>query len=727
MAATAPEAPVRTELAIGGMTCAACSAHVGRALRKVPGVREATVNLATERAEVLHAPDVADALLIGAVERAGYSALPVVADAPASSAEPRAARARRARLIVAVALGVPALVLGMLVPEFGGKDLLMLALVLPVWGYVGWEFHRGALARLRGGGANMDTLVSLGSTAALGSSIAASMAHAPASYETASSIVALIFAGKYLEAAARGRSGDALRALLALRPQDAQLRDTGGAVRRVPVESVRRGDHVVVAPGERVPVDGVIVEGESAVDVSLLTGEPIPVDVEPGCELRAGTLNGDGLLVVRATAVGAGTALARIVEIVRRAQGSVPPVQRLADRAAGVFVPAIVAIAAATFGGRLLAGTSPGHALAIAVAVLVVACPCALGLATPVAIVVGIGAGAKRGLLFRDAAALERVGSVDVVLFDKTGTLTFGRPDVTAVHRAPTAGAALGAGSDPGPLIALAAAVERGSTHPLAAAIVRAAEQRGLAIPAAIGHAAERGRGVRAIVAGRTVLAGTGAYLRSAGVPLDPAFESVAAGGATVVYVAADGRLAGALELADAPRPRAREAVAALHALRVRCEIVSGDLPGPVAAVAAATGADAFRAQQSPEDKAAFVVALQAEGRRVAFAGDGINDAPALASADVGLAMGAGTEIALEAAGAAILSDDPMAIVDAVRLSRATARTIRENLFWAFAYNALLVPLAAAGIVRPVLAAAAMGLSSLFVLGNALRLRRSLR
>jgi Cu+-exporting ATPase len=456
----------------------------------------------------------------------------------------------------------------------------------------------------------------------------------------------------------------------------------------------------------------VVIEGESVLDVAALTGEPIPVDVVPGASVRTGSVNGDGTLVIRATAVGAGTTLARIVEVVRKAQGTTPPVQRLADRVASVFVPVILAIAGLTFVGWGLTGHSWVSALVAAVAVLVVACPCALGLATPTAIMVGVGAGAARGVLFRDAEALERLGRVDTVLFDKTGTLTRGRPEGEEDLPAPNVSTA--------DLLAVAAAVERGSSHPLPGAVVRAATSAGIAPMPASESVTVRGRGVRALVDGSPAYVGTPGYLRDQGILAGEVEDAVR----STVAVAHGTRYLGTLLVADEARPESREAIAALRQLGLSSWIVSGDADGPTAALAKIVGATGHDARMTPEGKADVVRALQTDGSRVVFVGDGINDAPALATADVGVAMGGGTDVAMETAQATILSNDPRALAAAVRLSRATVRTIRQNLFWAFAYNAILVPLAAFGIVRPLFAAAAMGLSSLFVVGNSLLLRR---
>jgi P-type Cu+ transporter len=692
------------------MTCASCVAHVSRALKKVPGVTDASVNLATEQAFISHDADVSASDLIAAVERAGYGAA-LGEDVDARRRDAELARKRRL-LILAAALFVPTLILGMAPVEFAFKDWLLFALTLPVWLLVGAEFHRGALAALRAGTSNMDTLVSLGSTAAFAYSIYATIVGQPAYYETASAIVTLVFAGKYLEAAAKTKSNRAIRALLDLRPVVARVRDGDGVVREIPIDDVRPGQTLLVAAGDAVPIDGVVLEGSSEIDASMLTGESMPVTVRPGDDVKQGTINGDGALVVRAQTGGGGTTLARIVEMVRRAQGTTPPVQRLADRVAGVFVPIILIVAALTFVGWLFAHHPWPIALSAAVAVLVVACPCALGLATPTAIVAAVGAGAKRGLLFRNADALERLASVTTVLFDKTGTLTLGKPQVTTVLAL--------SGASERHVLASAAAVESASKHPLARAIVDRATESRLPIATASDVVTERGRGVRGRVNGETIFAGSEAYALARGFDV----RVLPASGASRVYVGNDEALYGAIDLGDAIRPEAAAAVSRLQRDRIDLQIVSGDAEAPTRAVAQQLGVQHWRAQATPEQKAEVVRELHDRGERVAFVGDGINDAAALASADVGLAMGSGAEIALETAHVAVLSNDPRAVATGIELSRMTLRTIRQNLFWAFAYNSVLVPLAAFGIVHPIFAAAAMGASSLFVVGNSLLLQR---
>jgi len=555
----------------------------------------------------------------------------------------------------------------------------------------------------------MDTLVSLGSTAAFFYSIYATFAHQPAYYETASAIVTLVFAGKFLETATRRRSNRALRALLSLRPAAARIRNADGTIREVAVEAIRTGDAIVVSAGERIPVDGSVIEGESSVDVSMLTGEPLPDDVSPGSDVAQGTLNGMGTLIVRAERVGAGTTLARIVEIVKRAQSSTPDVQHLADRISGVFVPSILIVAIATFFGWMLTHHSPAQALISAVAVLVVACPCALGLATPAAVIAAVGAAARRGILFHDADAIEKLARVNFVAFDKTGTLTDGLPNVASITAASIEAERLA--------LSYAAALERGSTHPIARAIVRFAEQQNADVVVAEQTTTSAGSGIRGTIDGKPVAVGNERMMRSAGI-------TVRAGTEAIVFVAVDGSVVAELRIGDRLRVDAKAAVDALRNIGIEVAVVSGDAERAVRDVAEAVGASEWRARALPDEKAEYVRSIQARGADVAFVGDGINDAPALAVAQVGIAMGGGSEIALETAQVALVTQEPVAVATAIALARAGVRTLRQNLFWAFAYNVVLVPLAVFGIVHPMFAAAAMGASSLFVVGNALRLGR---
>ena len=774
-------------LPVTGMTCANCAAAVERTLRRrVPGVRRASVNLATESVTVAFEPAAAGlADLAAAVARAGYGlVLPAAAgadgaDSPdgvggaagADSAAERAARAaheRRLRreLAVGAAFSTPLVALAM------GRDLgllgawalagwvgwLMAALAAPVQFYTGLGYYRGGWRSLRAGAANMDVLVALGSSVAFGFSLAVLLRPALGEhvyFETAAVIVTLIKLGKLLEARARGRAGAALRALLDLAPGTAHRLRPGpageGALveEDVPATALRRGDRVVVRPGERLPADGVVREGRSAVDESLLTGEPLPVDKGPGDRVHGGTLNHEGRLEVELTGVGADTALARIARLVQQAQTGRPPIQRLADRVSAVFVPAIVSVALLTGALWWALGGDLATALVRVTAVLVIACPCALGLATPTAVLVGTGVGARHGILFRDAEALELAHRVSVILLDKTGTLTVGRPVVAAWAGAgdtpdgpaPTATAA---GAAEPPLDAatrrLIAAAEDGSEHPLARAIVAAAREEGASWPAPAEFAAAPGRGVTAVVEGRRVQVGRPPWLAEQGVdlaPLAPALARWQEAGHTVVAAAVDGRAAGLVALADREKPDAAAAVAALRALGATPVMVTGDQPRAAQAIAARLGIAEVEAGLLPADKEAAVRRHQATGRVVAMVGDGINDAPALARADVGVALGTGADIAAEAAAVTLIRGELAGVGRALRLSRATLRVIRQNLFWAFFYNLALVPAAAGALhgatalpgpvrdLHPILAATAMALSSLTVVLNSLRLGRA--
>jgi Cu+-exporting ATPase len=743
----------RIELALTGMTCANCAATIERTLQaRVPGVVSASVNYAAERAVVeVMAGTVGRAELARAVEAAGYGVVEAAADEPAQDAEARARAAEIRRqtrhFLVGAAFSVPLFVLSM-ARDFGllgawahapWVNVLMLALAAPVQFYVGLDYYVGGFKALRNRTANMDVLVALGSSAAFFYSVPVTVALLLGShelgmhvyYETAAVIVTLIKLGKLLEARAKGRTGAAIRRLLDLRPKTARV-VRGAEEVDVPLESVRVGDLLRVRPGEAVPTDGEVVEGRSAVDESMLTGESLPVEKGPGDPVTGATVNRSGALKVRATRVGSETALARIVRLVQQAQGSRAPIQALADRVAAVFVPAVLGIALVTFvvwWGVVGAGFTP--ALIRTVAVLVIACPCALGLATPTALMVGTGKGAENGILFRDASALERARELVTVVLDKTGTITRGEPAVLDV-RSTAAG-----GLSEADLLGLAAGAERGSEHPLGMAVVSEALRRGLALPSDAETAADAGRGIRARVDGRVVLVGSRRYLEESGVDPAPADEHASVqeeAARTALYVAVDGIAAGVLGLADTVKDGAAEAVAALRAAGLRVVMVTGDHARTAEAIARMVGIDEVRAQVLPEEKARVVEELRADGP-VAMVGDGINDAPALATADVGIAMGGGTDVAMEAADVTLMQGDLRLVPRALRLSRATLRTIRQNLAWAFGYNVVLIPLAAGvlypfaglpGMMRqlhPILAALAMALSSVSVVANSLRLR----
>ncbi|APR79282.1 Lead, cadmium, zinc and mercury transporting ATPase [Minicystis rosea] len=733
---------------VSGMTCASCVARVERVLRRVEGVESATVNLATERATAIVRDGTPIDALLEAVRDAGYEPKYTPARVPASAQMAEADEAERAEraatrveLIIAAAFTAPLLAITMapmLVPSlhgpvshfFMGWGGLLLAAPVQLW--AGRRFYRRAFAELRHASPGMSTLVVLGSSAAFFYSVAVLVAPrvfppgtAHTYFEASSAIITFILAGKHLEALARGRTSAALKKLLGLQARTARLRRDGRDV-EVPIEQVGAGDVVVVRPGERVPVDGVVTEGSSFVDESMITGEPIPVEKTEGAMVTGGTVNTSGAFLFRATRVGSETVLAQIIRFVEEAQGSKPAVQALADRIAAVFVPIVVAIAAVTFVTWLVKGPAPAlsHALVAAVSVLVIACPCAMGLATPTAIMVATGKAAEMGILFRKGTALEGLARATTVVLDKTGTLTEGRPALASLHMI---------AGDEREVLRLAASAESRSEHPLGRALVSAAEARGIAIPAPTSVRAEAGFGIEAKVDEHVIHVGAERYLTRLGVDLAPHADrlaELAAAAATPVLVAVDGALAAILGVADPVRSSSRSAVRAFARLGLRVVMVTGDSRRTASAVAHALGIDDVLAEQLPQDKAEAVRALQAKGAIVAFAGDGINDAPALAQADVGVAMGTGTDIAIEAGDVILMRGDLRVLVDAVTSSRRALGVIRQNFFWAYAYNVALIPLAAgvlhpiAGIrMSPVLAALAMSTSSLFVLANSLRLR----
>ncbi len=726
-------APPHVVLDIGGMTCAACATRVEAALRQVPGVEQASVNLALERADVaLRSPAVTASQLAAAVERIGYRAQPraaSLADRRREEQKREAARAQDERhqfglLIASAALTLP-LLLPMIVAPFGLRlhlnPWIELALATPVQFVVGARFYRGAWKALRAYSGNMDVLVALGTSAAYAFSVymlAMRGAHAAGHlyFEGAAAVITFVMFGKWLEARAKRGTTAAIRALMRLRPERAVVLRDGREI-EVGIEEVHAGDRVVIKPGERFPIDGTIISGESEADESLVTGESLPVVKREGDHVTAGALNGVGRLVVEAIAVGEDTTLARIIRMVENAQTGKAPVQRLVDRVSAVFVPTVTAIALGAFLGWLSGGHGFEEALIAAVSVLVIACPCALGLATPAALVTGTGAAARAGILIKDIEALERAAAVDAVVLDKTGTLTEGRPalvDVVCMR-----------GVERDALLRLAGAVQAGSEHPLAKAVLAAVA--GIALPPAERVQAQIGRGVTGVVEGRKVAIGSRELMRELGVALaevEPALEGIEQQARTAVVVAVDGRALGALGIADPVRSEAAAAIELLAEQGVQTEMLTGDVAAVARAVAEKLGIPNFHASVKPADKEAAVTALKNEGRHVAMVGDGINDAPALAAADVGFALGTGADVAVEAAGVTLMRPDPRLVSAAIDIARRTVRKIRQNLFWAFIYNVIGIPLAALGFLTPTLAGAAMALSSVSVVANSLWLRR---
>jgi len=709
------------------MTCAACAARIEKVLNRTDGVR-AAVNLATETARVdFDADKATPQTLIDAVRRAGYDA--TIAVDPFAQPEHEAAieaqRYRRdlTRFVVAAALTVP-LVAQMIFMAYGRHEFMLpvwlqFALATPVQFWAGARFYRGARNALRGGAANMDVLVALGTTAAYLYSVAVWLLKLPGQqvyFEASTVVITLVLLGKLLEGRAKVRTASAIRRLLALQPPTI-LREQDGDVREVPLADVHTGDVFVVRAGAAVPVDGRVLTGESAMNESMLTGESRPVEKKPGDRVLAGTVNEQGPLRCEATAIGQATLLAGIVRQVAAAQGSKAPVQRMADKVSEWFVPAVLVVAAITLFANGLALGDWGDALMRATAVLVIACPCALGLATPTALMVGVGKGAAAGILVRNAASLERAEKIDALVVDKTGTLTSGTPAVTAVHPQP--------GSTVDELLGLALSLEQGATHPLARAIVARAHALHAAPLAVDNVRVYAGRGVSGEQAGQTIRLGAPGYLTEFGVAFDPATLAAVQGGSrTVVGVARDAALLGWIALADELRPEASAAIAALGERGIAVTMLTGDHPSPAQAVAQAAGIANWRAGLLPEGKRAAVAAMQKNGAIVGMVGDGVNDAPALAQADVSFAMGAGAGSALSAADLTLLRNDLSAVATAIDLSRATLRKIRQNLFFAFVYNVLGIPLAALGLLTPPLAGAAMAASSVSVVANALLLKR---
>jgi Cu+-exporting ATPase len=711
------------DLDVEGMTCASCVNRVEKALRKVDGVLDAEVNLATERAHVRLVAGVPADALVAAIEKAGYHARRHRAAQQSGTASDDGRELLH--VILAAALSIP-LMLPMLLSLFGLQWMpsgwLQLLLATPVQFVLGARFYRAGWKALRAGTGNMDLLVALGTSAAYGLSLYLLVTRGSHHlyFEAAAVVITLVLLGKWLEARAKRQTAAAIRALQVLQPETARVRRDGIEI-DVPSGQVKVGDIVVVRPGERIPVDGIVQEGASHVDESMITGESLPVARQAGDKVTGGAINAEGLLVVRTTAVGAESTLSRIIRLVESAQSAKAPIQRLVDKVSAVFVPVVVAIAALTFVAWWLAGGDLEAAIINAVAVLVIACPCALGLATPAAIMAGTGAGARHGILIKDAEALEVAHAVTTVVFDKTGTLTEGKPALTD---------AVSHGITRNELIRLAAAVQRGSEHPLARAVVGAAQAGGIDMPAASEVAALPGRGLSAVVEGMSLRLGSTRLMQELGIDIAPVqaqADAMQREGRTVSWLASAGedkRLLGLLAFGDNIKPSAHKAVHHLHAIGVKTVLLTGDNAGSAHAVGNALGMDRVVAEVLPADKAAEVAALKQVGGKVAMVGDGINDAPALAAADVGIAMSTGTDVAMHAAGITLMRGDPALVADAIDISRRTYAKIRQNLFWAFFYNLVGIPLAALGMLNPMIAGAAMAFSSVSVVSNALLLTR---
>jgi Cu+-exporting ATPase len=771
-----PGAESRATLTLEGMTCASCAMRIEKGLKKVPGIKDASVNLATEQATVTYDPAQTNLeQMVQKVEAVGYKAFPQVSSPQKPVQEETASdlsgttetpvvsisqadeqsrrkqaeiRHKRNLLILGIVLTVPVVILSMFfMNRFPGENALLLVLTTPVWAIVGWEFHRGAIKTLRHGGANMDTLISVGSTAAYVMSVVATflpqVVGSVTFYDTAALIVTLIFLGKYLEARAKGQTNEAIKKLIGLQARTAHVVRNGQEV-ELPIEQVHVDDELIVRPGEKIPVDGVVLSGTSSVDESMITGESIPVEKRTDDALIGATINQRGLLHMRATKVGADTLLASIIRMVEQAQGSKAPIQRLADTISSIFVPVVLVIAALTFIGWTIIGNLTGVgqtagmmgasspwiiAIVAAVAVLVVACPCALGLATPTAIMVGTGKGAEQGILIKGGESLERIQAVKAVLLDKTGTITKGKPELTGVVTLP--------GIPEDEMLRLVAEAEQGSEHPLAAAIVEGAKARGIALNTHLEHFTTLpGRGLQANVEGHDVLVGTRRLLSDFSIAYQDVLEqleSLEQQGKTVMLVAIDRTIAGMVAVADTVKVGSAQAVQQLQLQGLNVWMITGDNRRTAQAIATQVGIPPARvlAEVLPEDKANQVKHLQEQGMVVAFAGDGINDAPALVQADAGIAMGTGTDIAMEASDITVVKGNLKSVVTALALSRATLRTIKQNLFWAFAYNVILIPAAILSPLipflrenAPIFAAAAMALSSVTVVSNSLRLRR---
>jgi Cu+-exporting ATPase len=743
-------AKATVDIPVTGMTCANCAMTIERTLKKkVPGVVKASVNFASERASVEYIPSLTGLdEMIQAIQKAGYGAIRPDDALEGEDVELQARRAeirdQTAKFVVGLAFTIPLFVLSM------GRDFgffgpwaqetwvtwLFLALATPVQFYTGGDYYSGGFKSLRNQSANMDVLVAMGSSVAYFYSlvvvVAPSLGH-HVYFETSAVIITLIKLGKMLEARTKGRTGGAIRKLMKLRPKTAFI-EVNGQEKEIPVSQVRVGDRIIVRPGESFPVDGAVLDGETSVDESMLTGEPIPVDKQTGDTVAAGTINGEGRLRIEATKVGKDTALARIIRLVQEAQGSKAPVQALADRVAAVFVPSVIAIALFTFILWWVLGGKFVPAMIRLVAVLVIACPCALGLATPTAIMAGTGKGAERGMLFKNSEALELSSKLDTVVLDKTGTITVGKPAVVGVIYTD------GPFAEENEFLRLAASAERGSEHPLGRAIAAEAAGRGLTLSEPKSFKASRGLGMSAIVDGRPVLAGKPGWFLEMGFDLgalDQKISALQGLGNTVVVVAVENRIAGLIAVADRVKPESKDAIESLHKQNIQVVMLTGDNPRTARAIASEVNVDEVVAEVRPEDKSSRIKELQEKGKKVGMVGDGINDAPALAQADVGMAIGTGTDVAIETGDVILASGSLRGVPRAVELSRATMRTIRENLFWAFFYNVILIPVAAGVLfpfeflpsylrqLHPILAAFAMAMSSITVVSNSLRLYRA--
>jgi Cu+-exporting ATPase len=749
---TVPTAEI--ELPLLGMTCANCAATIQRRLNKSDGVLEATVNYASERAIVRYVPGVTNRdELVAAVRKAGYDVVAAPADAADEQDAESAARAaelrhQQTRLLVGVIFSLPLFILSMgrdfgLIGEWAHApwvNWLFFALATPVQFYVGWDYYVGGYKSLRNGSANMDVLVAMGSSVAYFYSVAVLIGltmgtHALGHhvyFETSAVIITLIVLGKLLEVRAKGRTSEAIKKLIGLQAKTARIvRD--GVEQDVPIAQVLQGDTVIVRPGEKIPVDGTVIDGHSAVDESMITGESLPVDKGVGDTVIGATINKQGLLKFEATKVGKATALAQIIRLVEQAQGSRAPIQRVVDQVSAYFVPAVVVLALITFGVWYLAGAGFVPALTRLVAVLVIACPCAMGLATPTSIMVGVGKGAEAGILFKNSAALEQAQKLNAIVLDKTGTITNGKPAVTDVVVSSEATL------QRNDLLRLAASAERGSEHPLGESIVIAAQQAGLILSEPTTFEGIAGHGIAAQVDGRQILLGNLRLMEREAVALNglgPKAEGLQAEAKTAMWLAVDGQASALIGVADTIKAGSQEAVAALHKQGLLVVMMTGDNQATADAIAAEVGIDRVFAEVLPGDKAAHVARLQAEGYRVGMVGDGINDAPALAQADVGIAIGTGTDVAMETADVTLMRGDLRSVPQAIKLSKATMRNIHENLIWAFGYNVALIPIAAGVLapfawapdflrqLHPILAAGAMAFSSISVVSNALRLRR---